>query len=63
MTARRLPPPDARLLSIREVARRWRLSRETIARDVKAKRLPAKVRGRAIMCSAKRAEELYGVES
>lgn len=51
-----------RLLTIREVARLYRKGRDRVTADVNTGALPARRDGRAVLCSARRAEELYGVD-
>ena len=52
--------PDRRVLSLAEVERAYRLRHGTAGEDFRAGKLPGRKRGRAIIVSAKRAEELYG---
>lgn len=49
------------LLTCREADRLYRLRHGTSAAAFRAGRLPGKVRGRAILVSAKRADELFGL--
>jgi hypothetical protein len=52
---------DVRLLTCREVDRLYRKRKGTAAALYSAKQLPGRREGRAILVSAKRAEELLGV--
>lgn len=52
---------DPRLLSCREVERLYRLRHGVASAMVRSGALPARRRGRAIMVSAKRAAELFGL--
>lgn len=52
---------DRRVLTLSEVEALYRLRHGTATADYKAKKLPGRAKGRAILVSAKRAEELYGV--
>ena len=53
---------DVRLLTCREVDRMYRKRKGTASALFNAKRLPGRREGRAILVSAKRAEELLGVD-
>lgn len=53
---------DARLLYAREADRSFRLRNGTAANAYRAGQIPGRVRGRRVLISAKRAEELWGVK-
>lgn len=53
---------DARLLTCREVGRMYRVDRAAVSAAAAARQIPSVRRGRAIYVSAKRAEELWGVD-
>ena len=60
---RRGPAEDARTLTMSACARAYGIGRDRIRADVRAKRLPARVIGRAVKVSAKYAEILYGTKA
>lgn len=52
----------AKLISCREADRMYRMRNGTAAAAAKANQIPSRRRGRAILISAKRADELWGVD-